>query len=555
MKSTATKIALAGIAVLFSAGLIFATLELPYLFDHLIQSSFAFPGYDQEASTLQMSKAEIYYQHLHIKTIGYISLLVIFALVIAGFVTNKLNLSLLGAVALFIPIFGHFTVTMFFLAGLGFLRFLWIPFTEVSPVFMRLGDILLIPDNWIVGIGRWFDADIQYGTSVFFISAGILLFVIGVYNWLSNKFNQEKVVTSWTYKISRHPQYLGWILWSYGLYIMPVDAQKRVWSYSDSLPLLLTIMIIITISLFEELKMTRKYGDDYRIFKAKTAFMFPLPEAVKKMIKHPVRIFCGDYSIDSKGKALLFSGYYTLLLMLASYVYLSISNPEFSNRFTENRHLRQMNEYIHDLETSDQRRAKDIAAMHLSEYGTLAVAPLSELLQECDPGTNNFVIRTLGEIGNADACGPIFQAYESGKVELSYEVIMALGKLRCNLFETQLIHEIYRDDSRVKSYAAWYLGQIQSDKAVEPLLNHYPVNEKFTQMAFLEALGNIKDRKAIELMITELENEDADIVDAAIIALANLGDAAALKPLQRLGYHENWEVRLYARQAIENLSR
>lgn len=381
------------------------------------------------------------------------------------------------------------------------------------------------------------------------------MFVIGVYNWFNTKFNQGNVVTAWTYKISRHPQYLGWIIWSYGLYLLPVDAQKRVWSYHDSLPLLLTIMIIITISLFEELKMTRKYGDEYRKFKARTAFMFPLPDILKKIIKHPVRLFYGDYELDKKGKILSFIGYYTILVMGASYIFLSIKDPAFSNKLTQAKHQKKMGEYIETLKTSENRRAKDIAAMELSNYGDMAVIPLSGMLSECNTSTNNFVIRTLGEVGNPIVCSEIYNAYKENEVELSYELIMAIGKLRCYLFEEELISEIKNPDSKVKSYAAWYLGQIKCQDAVQPMLENYPQQEKYTQQAFLEALGKIGDQAASALLIGELENEDKEIREAAIIALAVMGDKEAVVPLTSLLTHEDWEIRIYAKQAIKNLGK
>jgi hypothetical protein len=112
--------------------------------------------------------------------------------------------------------------------------------------------------------------------------------------------------------------------------------------------------------------------------------------------------------------------------------------------------------------------------MELSNYGDMAVIPLSGMISECNANTNNFVIRTLGEIGNPNVCPEIFNGYKENEVELSYELIMAIGKLRCNLFEEDLISEIKKQDSKVKSYAAWYLGQIKSQDAVQPLLENYP---------------------------------------------------------------------------------
>ena len=41
---------------------------------------------------------------------------------------------------------------MFFLGGLAFLRFLWLPFLDISFNIMRLGDIVLLPYKWILDL-------------------------------------------------------------------------------------------------------------------------------------------------------------------------------------------------------------------------------------------------------------------------------------------------------------------------------------------------------------------------------------------------------------------
>jgi len=43
-------------------------------------------------------------------------------LIVVGFVTEKAGWTAAGALVLFLPVFGHFAATMFFLGGLGFLR-------------------------------------------------------------------------------------------------------------------------------------------------------------------------------------------------------------------------------------------------------------------------------------------------------------------------------------------------------------------------------------------------------------------------------------------------
>ena len=542
------------LAVIFSIGLIFASIEFPSIADKWMQNTFHFPGFDQESSTFHISKSELYFKHFHLRQIGYISLVILLALIITGLITNKLKLSVLGAIALFIPIFGHFTVTMFFLAGLGFLRFLWIPFTEISPVFMHLGDILILPYQWLISIGNWLGVDLHLAVPVFFISAGILIFVFGVFAWFNTKFNSGKVVRSKIYKISRHPQYLGWVIWSYGVYFLPVDAQKRSWSYPDSMPLLLTIMIIILISFLEEFRMGKKYGDDYQSFKAKTAFMLPMPEWLKKFLKHPLRIFYGNDKFDSRGKAVLITLYYTVLLMLGSYLYLGFTQPAYANKLYIHKHQKKIDEYILTLDESDNRRQKDIAAMNLANYGNLAIDPLMNLMVNSDPITNTFVARTLGEIGNDRSCSSIYDAFQKSKIEMSYEMIMAIGKLKCSSFEDIMLQEISNPESKVKSHAAWYLGQIKSGNSVELLINNYSRQGKFTRMSYLEALGNIGDNKAIPLLINQLQSEDIQIVEASIIALSKLKAVEAIDPLKTFPLRfTNWEIRIYADEAIKQI--
>ena len=541
------------LAIIFSAGLIFASIELPFLADKWIQHKFNFPGFDQQSSTLHISKAELYFQHLHLNLIGYISLVVLFSIIIIGLLTNKLKLSALGTFALFIPIFGHFTVTMFFLAGLGFLRFLWIPFTDISPIFMHLGDLLLLPHHWLIRFGNWIHIDLHQFLSVFLIAAGVLIFVFGVFAWFNTKLDTGNVVHSKIYKLSRHPQYLGWIIWSYGLYLLPVDAQKRSWSYPDSMPLLLTIMIIILISFFEEFKMSGKYGQEYLKFKSKTAFMFPLPDGVKRRLKYPLKLLYGRYQIDTKGKSLVLIGFHTLLIMVGSYIYLTLTQPAYSTWLSRERNERKIDEYILLLADSEERRQKDIAAMNISEYGNLALQPLLDLLKEGDQRTNSMVARTLGEIGDSKVCSPIYEAYKNGRIVADYELIMTIGNLKCYEFEEEMLAEILDQDSRVKSYASWYLGQIKSSRAASLLIADYRQQETFTKIAYLEALGKIADIEATSILISELYSQDRSIVEAAIVGLSNFKSTEAIEALKKFPMRSDWEIRIYADAAIKRI--
>jgi len=60
------------------------------------------------------------------------------------------------------------------------------------------------------------------------------------------------------------------------------------------------------------------------------------------------------------------------------------------------------------------------------------------------------------------------------------------------------------------------------------------------------ALGNIKDRSAVEPLIAALGDEDPDVRGAVVWALGNIGDPRAVEPLNVLSQkEENEHIRDY----------
>jgi len=84
--------------------------------------------------------------------------------------------------------------------------------------------------------------------------------------------------------ISRHLQYLGWIIWSYGyvIFASTVNQMKKTWGASSSLPWLLMTMVII--------RDMYARGDQKEKYRAGTPFIFPLPGWLVRILKTPLRL-------------------------------------------------------------------------------------------------------------------------------------------------------------------------------------------------------------------------------------------------------------------------
>ena len=87
------------LAIVFSVALMFAFVELPCAIDKVLQENIGFPGFDQGGDEFNTYKAELYISALHLRWIGYVSLSLIFFLIILGFITRKSGWAWAGALA------------------------------------------------------------------------------------------------------------------------------------------------------------------------------------------------------------------------------------------------------------------------------------------------------------------------------------------------------------------------------------------------------------------------------------------------------------------------
>jgi protein-S-isoprenylcysteine O-methyltransferase Ste14 len=144
------------------------------------------------------------------------------------------------------------------------------------------------------------------------MGSGILIFILGTQAWMFARFNKEGVATFWIYRFSRHPQYLGWIIWSYGLLIYLIHNSslvhfKLTYEMPSSLPWLITSLVIICVALIEEMKMKQKYPEDYKNYEKQAPFLFPIPRIISKTIILPVKLFLKkEHPESGKDVAIIF---------------------------------------------------------------------------------------------------------------------------------------------------------------------------------------------------------------------------------------------------------
>ena len=310
------------LAVIFAIALTYASVELPVLLNTFLNNIIDFPGYDS-SHEMHLNKTASFMDSYFIRFIGYACLAIIVVLIVFGFITKKSGLVSAGAIAIFLPVFGHFSFNMFFLAGLGAMRIVWMPILDISYDILRLGDIAYLPYMVTVYLPALIGIDIIKIIPYIIMGSGILIFILGTQAWMFARFNKKGVATFWIYRFSRHPQYLGWIIWSYGLLVYLIHNSslvhfKLTYEMPSSLPWLITSLVIICVALLEETMMKQNYPDEYENYRKQAPFLFPIPRFISKIITLPVKLLIRKEQPESgKEVAIVFFVYLGIMILLS----------------------------------------------------------------------------------------------------------------------------------------------------------------------------------------------------------------------------------------------
>jgi len=546
------------VSLIFSLGLIFAFIELPRLLDNLLQNKVGFPGFDHGAGDVEAYKTELYIQALHLRLIGFISLTLVLLFIVLGFVTRKSGWAWAGAVVLFLPVFGQFALSMFFLSGLGMLRVGWLPFMDLSFDVLNLGQFAFLPYQvliWFFNLFGWYARDFL---AWFFMVTGVLVFVWGVMTWLQTRFGKEGVATGWLYRISRHPQYLGWIIWSYGyvIFASTINQMKKSWSVSSSLPWLLMTMIIIGICMLEEIKMKEQYGESYEAYRSGTPFMFPLPKWLVWILKAPMRLIILKERPERRREVAWIVLIYILIFMGLSLFWVDLGGDRSrQEQMAIENPQKMIDSLLAEISQTDSRREVSGHFTAFRLLGRTAVDPMIKMLTDDWEVNREFAAMILGDIPSQRAVPHLIFSLDDPDQRVRNQAAWSLGNLGSPEAEAHLINKLEQDTlavSRSSIYRA--LGKIGGVNSWEILVQALNSETWYHVTQGLASLVTIDPDKARPHVYRLLDNGHPQVRRKAVFILLQHPDASAIPYLEKMVDDEDFETRFFARQAIRQMN-
>jgi HEAT repeat protein len=419
------------------------------------------------------------------------------------------------------------------------------------------------------------------------------------------------VTDFWLYRFSRHPQYLGWIIWSYGVLFLPGANMKRYVDVANTLPWLLATMVIIGVAMLEERKMKQEYGETYESYRQRTSFLFPLPRIVRQIFSLPLRLFFRKAYPNRKREIAAVVAFYTALCILLSAFATGIIGFSKEETFSEQK----VEQLIHTIKTSPHRGDIRHAAASLAAIGGTAVdsligllhhekmlvrwycadalgtvrsekvvQPLAALLNDTDHTVRRTAASSLGGTGSSTAVPILIDAFQDSQKGVESYAARALGRLRAEEAVPVLIEGLQREQSAIVRACAWALGEIGDKQAIEPLIiclerqedwHYFMVGEAlqklgseratdayiagmengvwWVQDSCATALGDMKTEKGLFPLIQALRHEEARLRRAAVLALSKYPPQQTEAALREALADDDWEVRMYAEAALKRI--
>jgi hypothetical protein len=543
------------LATVFTIGLTFASLELPYWIDELIQETGASPGFDSFASETSRIKTELYIKHYHLRSIGYICFGLTLVLIVVGFATQKTGLAALGALAFMLPVFAQFAGVMFFLAGLGALNVLWFPMLDLSFDVQKLGLIIRLPYDLVMWGLRQVGINGYWPLVYFFVFFGLLIFLLGTFAWLIAQRRGTNVADFWLYRISRHPQYLGWIFWSYGVFLLLLQMRypRRSWGIDASLPWLLSTMVIIGVALLEELKMSRQFGDQYEEYRQKTPFLFPVPGFIGRLFLLPLKLFHCEEQPRSRKEVVFLVSTYTLVLVGCSALFYVGGFEHIQNRLMSSDDLQLKIGRSVDRMVAAEGRRRYFVSQEVAEFGQAAAPQLIDLLKHKDPEVRYYAAVVLGELKSQEAVDELIQTLSDADEDVRWKAMEALREIGDPAAKEAIKRQLEDPSEHIRLTAIRVLARLGAEELLDEIVPFLESPEYWTRVRVVEALGDLGSEKAVPVLIRMTDDEDPHVRRAVVVALMRIGSLEALPTILKATEDPDWELRLYAEEALKKL--
>jgi len=212
----------------------------------------------------------------------------------------------------------------------------------------------------------------------------------------------------------------------------------------------------------------------------------------------------------------------------------------------------QVAQWIQELKNPDIEVRKK-AAFGLGEKGIAANPAVNELIQLLSSEPNNIirnnVARSLGKIGDPQAVNALSEALFDQDYYVKLSAAWALGKIKDNRAVQPLLRLIKGGGAKVYTMHGSESAVDQSQPVTETLKTE-GMRYHDVQISAIKALGEIRDESAVGGLVAELSDDTGTIRCAVALSLGKIGSRQAVPALIESLNDKIWYMRRDAAIAL-----
>jgi HEAT repeat protein len=186
------------------------------------------------------------------------------------------------------------------------------------------------------------------------------------------------------------------------------------------------------------------------------------------------------------------------------------------------------------IEAKDKAMRKYIANSINMDYRGGASALEEALNAEIQNSSaySSIALSDLGPEEPGSETEKLFKSLKSGKGSTRVAAIMALGEMKEKTAVDPILEILIRDYAMAKASAALALGDIGDERAVEPLMKELKdSNSEYVKSSSAIALGKIGKESSVPYLIERLRDQKIRVKSSAALSLGRMGNETAVNPL------------------------
>ena len=168
----------------------------------------------------------------------------------------------------------------------------------------------------------------------------------------------------------------------------------------------------------------------------------------------------------------------------------------------------------------------------------------------CSTDRQMLRVRLLGTTTSEVAVPKLIQTLNDTDPWIRLHVVEALGNLRFKKASNALISALNDENLEVRRMATRALGKFSLEQVMNPLVQALSDEDSWIRSYAVDALSNLPSQHAINSLISALDDENPEVSRRAVKALGNFPPEQSVNPLIQALKHDKAEIQLSAAEEL-----